>query len=87
LWADTDVSEENASSVVRVEVCRFRNKLGYIAELQRRLLWDPRRRGKEMSPILTNGEKWTRWFIVTGGKWNNEKERYTVGSRSKSGTV
>jgi hypothetical protein len=33
LWADTDVSKENAASIIRDQVCRFINMLVYIEKL------------------------------------------------------
>jgi hypothetical protein len=30
LWVDTNISEEHAASIFRVEVCRFTNRVGYV---------------------------------------------------------
>jgi hypothetical protein len=35
LWADTDISEVHVASIFSVRMCRFSNRLGYIANLQR----------------------------------------------------
>jgi hypothetical protein len=36
LWVDINVSEEDTASSFRFEVCRFRNRLGYIGKLHGR---------------------------------------------------
>jgi hypothetical protein len=34
MQVDTDISEEYTFSIFKVEMCRFKNGLGYIGELQ-----------------------------------------------------
>jgi hypothetical protein len=63
MLADTDVLEELAVSF-RVEVCGFRNKLGYMGILQGRWSWDPRRGGKERNTVQTSGNKWTKLALI-----------------------
>jgi hypothetical protein len=57
LWVDTDISEEHAASIFQVEVCRFRNRLGYIGRLERRWSSDPKRGIKERNPVPSSGKK------------------------------
>jgi hypothetical protein len=57
LWVDTDVSEEYAASNMRVQVCRFTNRLGNIANLKERWSWDPRRGDEGITPVGAHGKK------------------------------
>jgi hypothetical protein len=36
LWVDTEVSEKYSTSIVRFEMCKVRNHLGYVDNLQGR---------------------------------------------------
>jgi hypothetical protein len=57
---DTDVSERNTCPIVRVEVCRFRNKLAYVTKLQIKLVWNPKGKGKEMTQIGPTVKSWAK---------------------------
>jgi hypothetical protein len=44
---DTDILDQLAASIFKVEGSRFRNMLGYIGKLQGRWSWGARREAKE----------------------------------------
>lgn len=53
--------------VINIEVNRFSNTLGYtIFKIQRKKSQDPRRRGKDGSPIRGSGKKQARTVLIRG---------------------
>jgi hypothetical protein len=62
LWEDSDVSEEHAASIFKVEACVFKNRFGYIGKLDRRWSWDPRKGGEEKEPGPSQLERWTKKY-------------------------
>jgi hypothetical protein len=51
LWTNTNISEEHSTSIFRVEVCLFRNRLGYVGKSQLGLACDAESGyGKELEP-------------------------------------
>jgi hypothetical protein len=67
LQAATNVSEEHAAFIFRVEVCKFGNGVGYIDKLQGGWSWDPRSGGKERNPVQANGKKWIQEVLERTG--------------------
>jgi hypothetical protein len=82
---DTDVSEEHAASIFRVEMYRFRNSPGYTNKLQGHGI--PRERvktGTWSKSMGRNGQKKgplqaAHCFIIIGAKCNSEKDQIFPG--------
>jgi hypothetical protein len=60
LQQDTNVSEEHAAPIFKVEVCRFWNRPNYTGKLQERYSWYPRigyKNGTWFKPKRRNEQK------------------------------
>jgi hypothetical protein len=80
MWADTDVSEEWAVSIFRIDfsvlrlyiyhqfrigVCMFRIKLSCIGKVQEGLSWDPRRGDEQGEWSRKVGRNWSSPFFCS----------------------
>jgi hypothetical protein len=79
LWEDTDISEQYATSIFRVVVCRFRNMIGYVGKLQGRRSY-PRTACKQRNlfPATDKMVYHQRW------EWNSKRDLMLF---SKSGNM